>query len=334
MKILLVQTSFLGDVILSTPVIGALKKLHPDAELWIMTTRQARELVERDPFLTGVITFDKRGTEGGVSGLIRKARELRSHKFDIAYALQRSARTSVVLALAKIPRRIGFSCARLSFLYHRRIVRRSSQHDVLRNLSILTNGASLESLPDDLRVIPPAPAELDAGTRSLVEAGRYVVLVPGSAWKTKMWRWQGYREVAEYFLKSGLTVVVSGAPDEQAVANMVSNGLPVKNLAGTTTLSAFAALIAHAELVVCNDSMALHLASAFKRPTVALFCATSPQFGFGPWKSPALVVEAQGLPCKPCRRHGSNRCPTGTEACMKNVSSDQVVEAARQVLAQ
>ncbi|NDC37598.1 MAG: hypothetical protein EBZ48_06050, partial [Proteobacteria bacterium] len=95
MRILLVQTSFLGDVILSTPVLAALRQEFPAAELWMMTTPAAKSLVERDPLLSGVITFDKNGSERTVAALWRKAAELRRMRFDIAYALQRSARTAM-----------------------------------------------------------------------------------------------------------------------------------------------------------------------------------------------------------------------------------------------
>src|SRR5690606_2227043 len=109
-------------------------------------------------------------------------------------------------------------------------------------------------------------------------------------------------------------------------------GLAVTNLAGKTKVGELLTLVQRAGLVVCKDSMALHVASAFKRPPVAVFCATSPSFGFGTPRSPAEVVEVQGLACKPCRRHGSQKCPTGTEACMRDLSSGQVIRAAERVV--
>ena len=87
-----------------------------------------------------------------------------------------------------------------------------------------------------------------------------------------------------------------------------------------------------AALVVCNDSLALHLASAFKVPNVAVFCATSPEFGFGPWENCAEVVEKKELACKPCRRHGSMKCPTGTESCMNDLGADKVISAIQNVM--
>ena len=97
MRILLVQTSFLGDTVLSTPVIAGIKQLHPQAELWMLTTPAGRELVKNDALLAGVLAYDKRGEDAGVAGLMRLAAKLRTMSFDRVYALQRSARTSLLL---------------------------------------------------------------------------------------------------------------------------------------------------------------------------------------------------------------------------------------------
>ena len=332
MRILLVQTSFLGDTILSTPVISGIKKIYPDAELWMMTTPLASSLVVRDPFLAGVLTYDKRGQDAGVSGLLRMERRIRAMRFDRVYSLHRSPRTSMLLWLCGIPVRIGFANARLSFLYHEIRERNPKDHDVVRNLSLLSGEISLESLEAELRLFPPLRDELDNDiNRMLPQPGGYVVLVPGSVWKTKMWHWSGYREVAQFLLKRGLAVVLLGAPSDEEVNAMVGQGLEVINFAGKASIAEGMYIIKNARLVVCNDSMALHIASAFKVPNVAIFCATSPQFGFRPWKNKAIVME-KDLACKPCSRHGGKTCLTGTEACMKELSHVEVISATKTLL--
>ena len=105
MKILIVQTSFLGDTILSTPVISGLKKLHPDAELWMMTTPLSTSLIKRDPLLTGAITDDKKSSNSGAIGLLRMRKMIKSMNFRKVYSLHRSYRTSILLALTGIPER-------------------------------------------------------------------------------------------------------------------------------------------------------------------------------------------------------------------------------------
>ncbi len=328
MKILLVQTSFLGDTILSTPLIAALKKLHPDAELWIMTTPLAATLVKRDPLLTGVIPFAKRGLERGIKGLLRQAHKLRKMNFDMAYSLHRSARTSLLLALSRIPEKIGFKNAKLAFLYDITRPRPQELHDVLRNLALLNNGSQNTNLPDQLRLFAPEKRALAPLLQTELPApGSYVLMVPGSAWETKRWSAAGYHKVAKHLLKRGWLVVLLGSNEEVDVCQEVAGNLEVINLAGRGDLDSALYLTKHARLMVCNDSMALHMASACKIPTVVIFCATVPEFGFGPWQNRAIIVEKKGLSCRPCARHGNRQCPNQTRACMDELSEVEVIKA-------
>lgn len=333
MRILLVQTAFLGDVVLSTPVIAALKELHPKSEIWMMTTPAGKALVEHDPLLEGVVVFDKRKGDAGPFGLLRKAREIEAMGFDRAYALQRSVRTTLLLALAKIPFRCGFRSARMSRLYHVRAERPTGLHDVERNLSLLSAEGSIAGFSGEMRLFPQSTPPANPIAADLVRRQKpYVVMVPASAWHTKMWHWAGYREAARILSESGIDVVVVGAPGEEAVAEKVSQGLHVTNLAGRVTLAETMTLVRKSACVVCNDSMALQMSSALKVPNVAVFCATSPSFGFGPWRNRAIVVQRDDLPCKPCSRHGTRKCPLGTEACMRGVHHNSVVRAVRALL--
>lgn len=326
MRILLVQTSYLGDAILSTPVIAALRRLNPGAEVWLMTRADTAAVFERDPRLTGVIVFDKRGASRGLFGLLRTARQLRKHRFDAVYALQRSLRTTLLLALAGIPRRVGFKEAAASWLYHR-AAERLGEHDVLRNLSLLAHEPGMHDYPAEMQLFPRPLPECSEGTRSAVSGGRYALVAPGSAWETKRWHWEGFRELTQRLLGAGFRVVLTGAPQEAQVARLVGEGLEVQNLAGLIPLADIPTLVAHSAVVVCNDSAVQHMASALKIPNVVIFCATSPSFGFGPWRNRAAVLEREGLTCKPCARHGARVCPTGTYACMRELPAARVFEA-------
>jgi heptosyltransferase-2 len=331
MKILIVQTSFLGDTILSTPVVAGIRQIYPEAELWMMTTPLSTQLVSRDPLLTGVIAYDKRGEDAGLKGLVAMAERIRSMDFDLVYALHRSYRTSVLLWLAKIPMRIGFRKAGFPFLYHQTFDRNPKDHDVIRNLSILKGWDEPSSFETDMRLYAPSAQELSDALRALLPDAPYAVLVPGSAWETKRWHAEGFRKTAVFLKDRGFRVVLLGGPEDAVTNHQVADGLDVIDLAGKTSISDAMYVVSQAKLVVCNDSMSLHMASAFKIPTVAVFCATSPALGYGPWKNNARVVEKQ-LACKPCGRHGGRRCPNGTEACMKDVDFDEVVSAINAVL--
>lgn len=331
MKILLVQTSFLGDTILSTPLIGAIKARHPDSELWMMTTPLSAPLVREDPCLHGVIEFDKRGKHSGLTGFYRLLQQLRGHAFDSVYSLHRSGRTSLLLACAGIPLRIGFQNARFRFLYHQRRKRPAGTHEVERNLALIDRVAE-DANWGDLRLFAGVPAPDETPPLEGKADQPYVVLVPGSEWRTKRWSIDGFRGVAREYLEQGFRVILLGAPKEREIARQVADSLAVQNLVGRTSMAQSMRIVRDAALVVCNDSMMLHMAAAFKVPTVSIFCATSPAFGFGPWRNEARVVERKNLWCRPCHRHGSSICPTGMERCIHEVTAQHVISAGREIL--
>lgn len=332
MRILVVQTSFLGDVVLSTPVFQLLHERFPSAEIWFMGTPTGVEVVRRDPLIHDVISFDKRAADRGIRGLLRVARLLRGLCFDRAYGMQRSLRTSALLILARIPHRIGFREAVGSWLYHERHSRQHRAHEVLRNVAILGEEALREPERITLRIFPPAEHEISpAVLNALPSSKSWILIAPGSVWYTKRWTGSGYRALAAHYAERNISVVVVGAAREKKLCDLVSSGLSVVNLAGKTSIQELLFLCSRARLVFCNDSFLLHMASATQTPTVTIFCSTTERYGFGPWRNRAEIVERLDLPCKPCGRHGHMKCPTGTEACMRGVAPQTVLAAAERV---
>lgn len=326
-KILIVQTSFLGDVVLTTPVMVALKERYPEARFTWVTTPEAAALLKHDPWIDEVIPFDKNRSERSLGALMRKAGELAQKRFDLAFALQRSWRTSLLMALSRMEERTGFEESGLSFLYRHRVKRdRSADHEVLRNLSLIQ-----ESREFPLRVIPKAfdgSSHSRAENESIaVDPTACIVLGVGSAWATKRWTVGGFIEVARGVVARGLTPVLLGSEADQSRAELVVEEVPqARNV--RLKLDDTVQFVSKCAGVVCHDSLLLHLSSAFKRPTVAIFCSTVPEFGFGPWQNPgAKVLQVDGLSCKPCGRHGHAACPTGTWACARELSSQRVLMA-------
>src|SRR5437763_4593205 len=133
--LLVAQTSFLGDVVLTTPLLAALRRRVAPRRLAVLVRPEAAPLLVGHPDIDQVLVDDKRGRDRGVAGLVRTARRLRRERFEIAVAPHRSLRTALVLAGARIPRRVGFHESRGAFLYHERVARDRRRHDVERNLA-------------------------------------------------------------------------------------------------------------------------------------------------------------------------------------------------------
>ncbi|MCC6763540.1 MAG: lipopolysaccharide heptosyltransferase II [Deltaproteobacteria bacterium] len=337
-RILLVQTGFLGDVVLTTPLVAALRRARPDAELVMLVTPAGAPLVAAHPALDRLLVDDKRGAGRGLRGLARLVRTLRGEGFTIALAAHKSVRTALALRAAGIPRRVGFASAPAAALYTERVARPATAHDRDRLLALL---APFGITDVDAETAHPRVA-IDAAARARARAllaapgdGRPIAaLCPGSAWRTKRWPARAFAALARALAADGYRCLLLGGPDERGLTAEVhaAAGGATTDLGGATDLPLLAALLAEAAVVVSNDSAPMHLASAADVPHVAIFCATVPGQGYGPLGRRAIVVE-RDLACRPCGRHGGARCPRGTDDCMELVTADEVRTAVARVRA-
>jgi len=331
--LLVAQTSFLGDVVLTTPLVSALRRRLMPRRLALLVRPEAVPLVAGHPDIDQVLVDDKRGADRGALGWLGTARRLRAERFEVAVSPHRSLRTALVLAAAGIPRRVGFRESRGARLFHERVPRDRGRHDVERNLALLAPFGGDAEEPPALHV-PVAP-EAARRASALVPPGPgpLVGVAPGSVWATKRWAPDGFAAVIVALAAEGARCVVLGAPDEAALAEEIDRlaGGRATVLAGRTDLATLVAVIDRLALLVANDSAPMHIACARGVPVVAVFCATTPALGYGPWGPRAAVVEAD-LACRPCARHGGRRCPRGTEDCMRLVAPAVVLAAARAAL--
>lgn len=342
-RILIVQTSFLGDLVLTTPLVWEIRRRFPKALVAILCTSSARGLLINNPHLDKIITDDKRGVERGLRGLWRKAKELRSLGFTVAISPHKSLRSALLLLLAGIPLRIGFRQSAGWFLYHHRVDRDPKSHDVERTLSILKPlGIEPEQCERHLRM------DVDPATRGMVEGLFQSVglerkedqmifgINPGSVWPTKRWSAEGYADlIGRLKKKYRCEIVLFGSPEDSEIVNRIQSlsGQGGVNLVGRTALAELACAVEWCNVFITNDSMPMHLAVARGVPVVAIFCATTPSLGFYPYSSKSVVVE-KNLPCRPCGSHGGLRCPLGTEDCIRLVSPEDVLRGVDLLLSQ
>jgi len=337
-RILVVQTGFLGDVVLTTPLLGALRRRRPAATIAVLVTPAAAPLVAHHPAVDLVLVDDKRGADRGGRGLARLVRRLRAERFTLGLAAHKSLRTALALRAAGVATRIGFAGAAGAALYTMRVPRPREGHDRDRILGLL---APLGPATDADR--EPWVA-IDEATRTraavlLADAlgdGRPLAgICPGAAWRTKRWPAAAFGALVGRLEAAGYRCVLLGAPDERGITAAVreaAGGLGL-DLAGRTDVALLAAALARMAVVVSNDSAPMHLASALGIPQVAVFCATVPAQGYGPLGRAAHVVE-KDLACRPCSRHGMTRCPRGTDDCMELVEVGEVAAAVERARAE
>jgi heptosyltransferase-2 len=337
-RILLAQTSFLGDVVLTTALAQAVRAARPEADLYWLVRPEAAPLLAPIAGAERVLVFDKRGSDAGWSGLLATAKRLRALRFDVAMGVQRSLRTAALLALAGIPLRIGFAGSPGSLLYHQRVPRRGAHaRDRLLSLAAPLGGASGAPRTPALTVDEGAAQALEAELRAagVAPGERLLVLAPGSAWATKRWPAVRFAEAAENLLRAEVDrVAVIGSGADRGLAAEIAARLPasrVVDLTGRTDTAGMVAALARATLVLANDSAPAHVAAALGVPVVAVFGPTVPEQGFAPL-GPSVRVVGRVLGCRPCSRHGGERCPIGTHECMRDLGAAEVVDAGRDLI--
>jgi lipopolysaccharide heptosyltransferase II len=330
---LVVQTSFLGDMVLTTPLFA---RLASEAAVDVVCTAAASALLANHPAVREAIVYDKRGRDRGMVGMARLAGKLRTRRYDAAFLAQGSVRSGALTLLAGIPERIGFSTSAGRAFYTTRVVSREGQHHAARLLSLADRGATVDGAGRS-RPRPnlfPGDAEraaADALLHGVASGEPIVALAPGSIWATK--RWPYFVDLARLLISEARIVVIGGEAD-RPLSDEIADATGGRSIDATGRLSllASAEVIGRARVLVTNDSAPLHLASAMNTPTVAVFGPTVPAFGFGPLAERASLAQVEGLDCRPCDRHGPRRCPLGHWRCMREITAGDVAALTRAFL--
>jgi heptosyltransferase-2 len=295
-----------------------------------------------------VIPFDKHGADRGAMGLIPFIVRLRGARYARAFLPHRSGRSAMLALLSGIPERVGFGGRAPAMTYTRRIRYPEEGHQVNRLAALAGQTGRWINIPGGLAEFGPVSrggfqqtgdALVNASWLPLTEADHglahtwlrasglkrpFIALAPGSRWDTK--RWPYFAELAAALPDP---IVVVGGPDDAKLAEGVVAGAPdrARSAVGALTIRGTAALLERAALLVTNDSLPLHLASALNRPTVAIFGPTVTGFGFGPLSNASTVVEHPDMPCRPCSPHGPMTCPRGHHRCLRDIPVTTVVAA-------
>jgi heptosyltransferase II len=330
---LVVQTSFLGDTVLTTPLIAELARRGP---VDVVTTPASATLLSNNPGIRSVIPYDKRASDRGVRGFLRLAGRLRGFGYDAAYLAQGSMRSAALALAAGVSRRVGFATSAGRMLYNVKVEYREDLHHAARLLRL----AKPDAVPTTNEIRPrlyPGIPERGAVDRLLAlhdaldEGLPLVALAPASVWATK--RWPYYAELARELTPHARVVVLGSAEDAPLAAEVcAAAGESAINAAGVLTLLGSAELIRRCNVLVTNDSAPQHLASAVDTPTIGIFGPTVPAFGFGPLARSSATAGIDSLACRPCDRHGPRRCPLGHWRCMRDLTTDSITPRVLDIL--
>lgn len=316
-KILIIQTAFLGDVILATPVISELKRLYPSSKIDVLVREGNESLLANNLKINSVFTFDKKN--GKVKAIFSLIKTFREKQYDLVINLHRFGSSGILAGLSKGKKRYGFAKNPFSFLYTKKFSHEigNGKHEVERNLSIIKEFGAVEKLKPEL-----FPSEDDFAIADQITSGSYFCFAPASVWFTKQLPVSKWIELINYYTEFG-TVYLLGGKGDLEFCNSIIEQTESKmgiNLAGQLNLLESAALMKNATRNFVNDSGPLHIASSMNAPVTSFFCSTIPDFGFGPLSDDSEIKQViVKLACRPCGLHGHKACPKDNFECGNNI---------------
>lgn len=322
-RILIIHTAFIGDIVLSTPLVKKLKEVYPWSDITYVTTPAGASILRNNPNISEIIEYDKRGKHKGLKGIYQLGKRLKYENFNLVITPHRYLRSSVLSWLTGSPVRKGYKNAAASFLYTEKIPYDRNKHEVEKLLSFVS-GKEEKRYEIELY---PNEQDIKKVDEMLIgyDKKKLVLLAPGSKWFTKKWPLEYFNEVIGQLMnREDIITGIIGGADELSL-NIVTGG-NVVDFRGKTTLLELAELIRRSELVLTNDSSPIHIASAWKNVKIfAVFGPTVKELGFFPWSKNSIIFETEGLSCRPCSLHGGDKCPQKHFKCMLDIKPEIVL---------
>ena len=329
-NILAIKLRYLGDVLLSTPTLHALKAAYPAARLSVLVNRGTEAILQANPDVDEIIPLDR----GSIVQQSRFVWKIRRRRFDAVVDLTDGDRAAFLTWISGAPVRIGFNAEeRWTGRCYTTVVRPDAGvHRIERDLAALVPlGAAIQHRVPRLRLTSEDDAKFEQLARqlNLAQDRPWVVVQPGARYWFKAWPPERFAELADRLNDCfGCQIVVGGSPEEESLTQSVVRQAKSRlvSIAGRSDVRTLAALLKRSALFIGNDTGAMHIAAAVCTPVVGLFGPSDPT-EWGPRGGPAEVIY-KGLDCRICFHP---TCRRGEENCMKLITVEEVMSACRRL---
>lgn len=322
-KILIIQTAFIGDVILATPLVENLHQEYPEADIHFLVRKGNESLLENNPFIGRVLTWDKRNAK--YRSLFQLRKNIRLEKYNAVINCQRFFSTGFLVLFSGAKIKSGFSANPLSFSYtiKKKHTLNNGLHEVDRNNTLIEDfSGTLIRRPSLF------PSSDDFEKISSMTGRPFICIAPASVWFTKQLPLSKWSELISIYKKTHCIYLLGSKSDFSLCESLAGlhNDSEIVNLAGKLSFLESAALMKKAAMNFANDSAPLHIASAMNAPCTAVFCSTVPEFGFGPLSDNSKILQvSEKLNCRPCGIHGKESCPEKHFNCAMKIEFKDVL---------
>jgi ADP-heptose:LPS heptosyltransferase len=322
-KFLIIQTAFIGDVILATALIEKIHQYYPEAKIDFLLRKGNEDILSNHPFINKVIIWDKKN--GKLKNLLKLTYDLRLATYEYVINCQRFFSSGFLTAFSGAKQTIGFDKNPLSFWFSKKAKHTISElHETSRNQLLIEH--LTDSKPAKPKIYPAEMNLMGFGNPS----GKFITISPASVWFTKQFHESKWIDLINS-IPNQFDVVLLGGPGDKLLCESIkkdaANPSRICILAGRLSLLQSAAVMQQATLNYVNDSAPMHLCSAVNAPVCAVYCSTIPEFGFGPLSDFSRIVQVkEKLPCRPCGLHGHKACPEGHFKCALDIDNTDLIK--------
>ena len=331
-KILIIQTAFLGDAILTLPLIQETKKKYSEYEIDVVCIPSSKFIFEASPSVNKTIVFNKKGIHKSILGTLAFATKLRKEKYSKVISPHRSFRTSLIVLLSNAKERVGFSTASFGFVYNKIIKYNKKIHEVERNLLLLDS----EKFKNNWKIFPKLnlPSVKSLGLKNIPTDKNIICIAPGTVWSTKEYPKEYFVEIIEYLVEKEYFVLLIGGKEDEKLCKWIEQKFKfgVQSIAGQLSIVESIAVLKISTLIICNDSAPTHMAMAADVAVLTLYCSTAPKFGFYPYNDKSSFLSYDEIDCKPCGIHGYDKCPIDTFDCGFKLKPEKVISKIEEML--
>ena len=335
-KYLIIQTAFIGDAVLTLPMIQKLKEMSPECTIDVIAIPSTAEIFSLSSAVNHVHVFDKRGKHKNLFRLYKFGKFIKHNQYSRVYAPHRSLRTSVLVMLSGVRESYGFNVNSLPHVYKYLAEYENAAHEVERNLRLIrfpVEDNNWKILPK-VDISSEAERKIEDYLRGFGGNKKFAAVAPGSVWNTKIYPPEYMEEIIRFLSREYEQVFVIGGESDKELCNGFAEKIK-KNVvpaAGNFSLAESIALLKHMDLLISNDSAPAHLGMCADIAVLMLYCSTVPDFGFYPYNEKSYFLSFNDLFCKPCGIHGFDECPLGTFACGYSLKPETVIKKIKEMM--
>lgn len=313
-KVLIIRLSSLGDILLTTPLLRALKKINPQLEIDFLLRQEYKDVLSLNPNLHELFLFTRNDFEN-----LKILNHLREKNYDLIIDLQNNLRSRGITSKLK-GEKVRFD--KKSFP---KILLVKTKINLLKNESPIPvryakviEGLTLDNLGLDLFTDKTPSADIQ-------NKSNLIGLCPGARHFTKRWPVEYYIQLGKYLIQNNFDVVLFGGRIDSEICKKINSEIPeVINLQNDDNILRTAADMKLCKAIVCNDSGLMHTAAAVGVKVLTIFGSSVKEFGFAPYNAKSLLIENNSLSCRPCSHIGRENCPEKHFACMKEIKPEFV----------